>query len=62
MPTQPENEAGMRTEPPWSLPMAMKLKGRSRKRILREVLYRHVPRALVDRPKMGFGVPIDSWL
>jgi asparagine synthase (glutamine-hydrolysing) len=46
----------------WHLPMAMKLKGGVSKWILREVLYRHVPRELIERPKMGFGVPIDSWL
>jgi asparagine synthase (glutamine-hydrolysing) len=46
----------------WRLPMSAKIKGGKGKHILRQVLYRHVPRHLVERPKMGFGVPIDDWL
>jgi asparagine synthase (glutamine-hydrolysing) len=46
----------------WRLPVSMKVRGGIGKLLLREVLYRHVPRALVDRPKMGFGIPLDAWL
>jgi asparagine synthase (glutamine-hydrolysing) len=46
----------------WSLPLAMKLGRGQSKRLLRQVLYRHVPRQLIERPKMGFAVPIHDWL
>ena len=46
----------------WTLPLAWKVRGRSGKRPLRRILERHVPRDLLERPKMGFGVPLVHWL
>jgi asparagine synthase (glutamine-hydrolysing) len=46
----------------WRLPQSLKMRGGVTKWILRQVLYRHVPRKLIERPKMGFGVPLGEWL
>ena len=46
----------------WHLPRRFLVRGATSKWLLRQVLYRYVPRELVERPKTGFGVPIDAWL
>jgi asparagine synthase (glutamine-hydrolysing) len=46
----------------WRLPFEHKFRDGQSKWPLRQILYRHVPRELVDRPKHGFGIPIGSWL
>ncbi|WMN16072.1 asparagine synthase (glutamine-hydrolyzing) [Pseudomonas piscis] len=44
------------------LPMSFKIRNGSTKWILRQLLYRYVPKDLIERPKMGFGVPLHDWL
>jgi asparagine synthase (glutamine-hydrolysing) len=46
----------------WRLPLHQKIRHGQGKWLVRQVLYRHVPKELVERPKMGFAVPLDSWL
>ncbi|MBI5418332.1 asparagine synthase (glutamine-hydrolyzing) [Candidatus Poribacteria bacterium] len=46
----------------WQLPLSMKIKNKQNKWLLKQILYKYVPKNLIERPKMGFGVPIDIWL
>ncbi len=46
----------------WRQPVASKIDKLSGKKLLKDMLYQHVPRELVERPKMGFGVPLAAWL
>ncbi|TQQ13481.1 asparagine synthase (glutamine-hydrolyzing) [Vibrio cholerae] len=46
----------------WQLPLHMKIRAGVGKWVLREVLYRHVPREMIERPKKGFSVPLGQWL
>jgi len=46
----------------WRLPSKAKLRNHTSKWILRQVLYRHVPRELIERPKTGFEIPLSAWL
>ena len=50
------------TEFAMSLPQHHKIYKGQGKRILRDILYKYVPKNLIERPKSGFGMPIDSWL
>ena len=46
----------------WKIPLKTKISKQQDKEILKNVLYQYIPQNLIERPKMGFGVPMNSWL
>ncbi|TCL59413.1 asparagine synthase (glutamine-hydrolysing) [Kineothrix alysoides] len=46
----------------WTLPIEYKRQGKTGKKVLRDVLYKYVPREMMERPKKGFSIPVDKWL
>lgn len=46
----------------WSLPLDLKIREKQSKWLLRQLLYKYVPKQLIDRPKVGFAIPLDIWL
>lgn len=46
----------------WRMPLNMKIRNGQGKWVLRQVLYRHVPREMIERPKKGFSIPLAAWL
>ncbi len=49
-------------EAAWRLPLALKIRDGQGKWVLRQILYKYVPRELIERPKQGFGIPLGDWL
>ena len=46
----------------WTLPLSYKRQGDITKKVLRDILYKYVPRELMERPKTGFAIPLHKWL
>lgn len=46
----------------WMMPLEYKIRNGEGKWLLKQVLYRHIPQELIERPKMGFGIPLHEWL
>jgi len=46
----------------WRMPIEMKINGTEGKSVLRNILYKYVPKELIERPKAGFSIPLSDWL